>query len=209
MNAKRVEGASSALVKFPEKLHVLETVRVYVRAQQIDADVHRMADEENQGKADGSHDSSAQHGSHGVDNRSDDARGQSQGQKPGVGQNVAQPAGHPVQIVGSQGHPQEPVLPAPARHQKDAGRSDDSHELRRLVQDRREVELHLGDGFKHSAGKQNQNQADKEQVPEHHVAHKIQVFLIPKQHIALHAKPQEQVDHAKQHGEHQHLHGVV
>ena len=62
---------------------------MYIRAQQIDADVEGVPDQEHHDKQDDTCHTAAGHASHFVEHGGDNAGGESQCQQTGIGQNVA------------------------------------------------------------------------------------------------------------------------
>ena len=182
---------------------------MYIGSQQVDQKIQCMSHNKHQDEYDGSSYTASHHASHRVDNGSNNAGGKSQSQQSGVGQYVAEPTGHIVQIVCTQRDPEYPVLIGSSRHETDADCASDGHHLRQCTHKRREGNMHLGNGCKHGAWQEHEDQSHQENRPQSHIAKGIQIFLVPDEHICFYAKTQEHVDQAEQHGIHQHLHGVI
>ena len=47
IDLKGIEASASALIKLTEKFNELQSVSMYIRAESVDTDIHRMTDNEN------------------------------------------------------------------------------------------------------------------------------------------------------------------
>ena len=65
---------------------------MHISPQKIDRHVQDVTHDKDHPEKDEADHASPKHAAHGVDHRTDHARGKSQRQKPGVGQHIGQPA---------------------------------------------------------------------------------------------------------------------
>ena len=68
-----IEASASALIKLTEEFNELKSVRMYIRAQRVDTDIHRMTDNENDDEHDNAQNSVSEYGAYEVEYLSDDA----------------------------------------------------------------------------------------------------------------------------------------
>ena len=90
MNGKGLKFPSAAFIKLSKKLYILQTVSMDICAQGINCQVQAVSDYEYQYEYDCSRNGSAHHTSHLVKYCGYNAGSQTQGQKSGIGQDVAQ-----------------------------------------------------------------------------------------------------------------------
>ena len=151
---------------------------MHIRAEQVDRQVKQVSEAEYQYKYNNAKYIISNHTSHLVDNRCDNAGCQSERQKARIGKHIRHPSGNIIQIICAKRQPQDRILLVARRHHQNSQRAHDRHSLCQRIKHRREYDIHLRDGTKQFRRKQHQDQPQKQEVPEYHVADKIHNLAI-------------------------------
>lgn len=201
--------SSASLVKFSEKLHKLQTIRVYICSQQIDCQIQRMPDYKNNEKQNHACNIVWQHAAHLIDHRCDYSCCQSQRQQTGIGQHITEPSGNVVQIISTKRKTQRRIFSCPCRTSAKFPPHPRSPVPLPPGSLHPEIQSVSARSMKNLTRKQHQDQPDQKHKPKYHITEEIQDLLLFQAHISFDAKSHKQMDHTKQHRIHQKLHRVI
>ena len=96
---ERVEASAAAGIELAEEFDELQSVRMNICAERVDADIQRVTDHKDDGEKDDTENGIAHHTADLVEYLRDDAGCQPQSQQTAVGQDIAEITGGSVKTV--------------------------------------------------------------------------------------------------------------
>ena len=209
MSGKRRKRASAPFIKLAEELDELQTVRMDIRAEQVDADVQRMSYQKYQDKHDRAKNAAAAHAAHFVKDGRNNAGRQTKREQTGIGQDIAEVAGDVVDAVKALEQTLDRVAGFAPGRQDNAHGPDARTDGRDRGDNGRQRKGKAEHFCNHAHGQQIKDTAADEQIPEHNVIDRILDLALPGELIKFDSKPGKQMDDADQEGKDEQTHRLA
>ena len=181
---------------------------MHVRPQYVDRHIHGVTDQEDHDEEDGADHTATQHGAQLIEHGGDDTGGQSQGQQPRVGQDIAEIAGNAVKPIKPLQKALDRVTGFPPCGEQDTHCANARQHSCGRGHNSGDLEGQLCDVLEDFCGEQHHNEATHQQVPKDHIVDGIRIFFLLGQLIELNSQSGKQMQHADSKGENQKPHGI-